>query len=165
MTPNTNTTNRKPSIILIVVIVLAALILLPRLFNTNDTTAQTNVPVEQNSQSGDESAIQLGTPVSASGVDSSGCPTESQSTFAPFDDIYVVAPNSNIPQGTSLFVRLYRDNTVVEDAPEIQADRDYSRNCVNFVFQPTGADFEPGNYEAQFYINGNPGPSVAFSVQ
>lgn len=163
MTPNTNTTDRKPMIIIIVLVVLAAIVLLPRLLN-NTPAVPTNVPAQQNPQTSDTN-IQLGQPVSASGVDSAGCPTESQNTFFSNESIYVVAPDSNIAQGTSLFVRLYRDSTVIEDAPAITADRDYTNNCINFVFQPTGAAFQPGNYEAQFFVNGNPGPSVQFDVQ
>lgn len=166
MTPNTNTTDRKPMIIIIVLVVLAAIVLLPRLLNNNtsSTVIPTNVPAQQNPQT-NESNIQLGAPVSARSVDSNGCATESQSTFFGNDSIYVVAPDSNIAQGTSLFVRLYRDSEVIEDAPAITADRDYTNNCINFVFQPTGAAFEVGNYEAQFFVNGNPGPSVVFNVQ
>jgi hypothetical protein len=77
----------------------------------------------------------------------------------------VVAPNSNVPQGTTIYARLFRGNDVVEDSPEITADKDYVQNCINFVFQPTGADFAPGSYEAQFFVNGNAASSVTFNVQ
>ena len=117
-------------------------------------------PTSQNSSSD----IQLGTLVTTGSLDRNGCATESQSIFAPDQDIYVVAPNSKIPSGTSLFVRLYHEDTPIEDAPEITADRDYSDICINYVFQPTGADFVTGNYKAQFFINGNEGPSIELKV-
>lgn len=163
MTTNTNSSNNRSTIIIIVLVVLAAIVLLPRLLNNNPTTP--TVPVEQNPQTNNTSNIQLGSPVSASSVDSNGCPTESQNTFFGSDSIYVVAPDSNVVQGTTLFVRLYQNGNVVEDAPSITADRDYTSNCINFVFQPTGAAFAAGNYEAQFFVNGNPGPSVQFDIQ
>ncbi len=117
-------------------------------------------PTSQNSSSD----IQLGTLVTTGSLDRNGCATESQSTFAPDQDIYVVALNSKVPSGTTLFVRLYREGIPIEDAPEITADRDYSDVCINYVFQPTGADFVTGNYKAQFFINGSEGPSIDLKV-
>jgi hypothetical protein len=62
-------------------------------------------------------------------------------------------------------VRLYRDGQPIEDAPELVADRDYTNTCINFVFEAVNQPFQPGAYEAQFIVNGNPGPSVTFNVQ
>jgi len=121
--------------------------------------------IEQATSQSSGTKLQLGTLVSAIGVDRNGCPTESASTFAPNQSIYVVAPYSNIPRGTTVFVRLSRENNPIEDAPEITADKDYFGSCVYFVFQPTGADFVTGNYDAQFFINGDAGPSITFKVQ
>ena len=169
-TQNTQgTPNRTQIIGIIIVIVIAAAILLPRLLNNNNT-AQTNtgtipsVPQQQNPATGN-STIKLGAPVSAVGVDRNGCATDTASTFSTSDSIYVIAPNSTVPQGTNVFARLYRDNNAIEDAPQITADRAYTNNCIYFVFQPTGKDFTPGTYEAQFYVNGNAASSVTFNVQ
>jgi len=161
------TQNRSPSIILIIVLVVGAIFLLPRLLGTNTPTTQTTAPSipQQQNPASDNANIQLGAPVSAVGVDRNGCATDTTGTFSPSDSIYVVAPNSNVPQGTRIFVRLYRDNNAIEDAPEITADKDYVQNCINFVFSPTGQDFTPGTYEAQFYVNGNAASSVTFNVQ
>ncbi len=167
-TQNTQgTPDRKQLIIIGIVIVVAAIFLLPRLFGNNTPTTQTNVPSvpQQQNPSTDNANIQLGAPVSAVSVDRNGCATDTASTFSPSDSIYVVAPNSNVPQGTTLFVRLYRDNNPVEDAPQITADKDYIQNCISFVFAPTGQDFAPGTYEAQFFVNGNAASSVTFNVQ
>ena len=122
-------------------------------------TATVQQPTPQNSD------LQLGAPVSAVGVDNNGCATTAQDTFAPDQSIYVVAPNSKIPKGTVIFVRLYRDNIPIEDAPEITADRDYDAVCINYVFQPTGANFMVGTYKAQFFVNGSPGATIIMSVQ
>jgi hypothetical protein len=166
-TQNTQSTpDRKQIIVIIIVIVLAAIFLLPRLFNNNSSTTQTNAPsIPQQQNPASNTNIQLGAPVAAVGVDRNGCATDTTSTFSPSDSIYVVAPNSNVPQGTTLFVRLYRNNNAIEDAPQITADKDYVQNCINFVFQPKGANFTPGTYEAQFYINGNAASSVKFNIQ
>jgi len=163
----TGATNRT-SLIIVVVIVIAAALLLPRLFgNTSTPTTTTNNPTipQQQNPSTDNANIQLGSPVSAVGVDRNGCATDTASTFSGNQSIYVIAPNSTVPQGTTVFARLYRDNSPIEDAPQITADKDYLGSCINFVFSPTGADFTPGNYEAQFYVNGNAASSVTFNVQ
>jgi hypothetical protein len=167
-TQNTQgTPNRNQIILIIGVIVVAAIVLLPRLFNNNAATNQTTLPSvsQPNSSTTSNSNINLGSPVAATGIDQNGCATSTASTFSANNSIYVVAPNSDVPQGTTLFVRLYRDNNAIEDTPQITADKDYVKNCINFVFQPTGAAFTPGSYQAQFYVNGNPGTSVSFNVQ
>ncbi len=158
----------KSTLIIIVVVVLAAIVLLPRLLNNNTTpTTTSNVPSipQQQNPVNSNANIQLGAPVSAVGVDRNGCATDTASTFSGSDSIYVVAPDSNVPQGTTLFVRLFRNNNAVEDTAEITADKDYIQNCINFVFQPTGKNFDPGTYEAQFFVNGNAASSVTFNVQ
>jgi len=167
-TPNTQgTPNRGQIIAIIAVIVIAALVLLPRLFNNTAAPTSTipSIPQQQNPANNSNTNIKLGNPVVATGVDRNGCATGTTSSFSPSESIYVVAPNSNVPQGTTIFVRLYRDNNPIEDAPQITADKDYLQNCINFVFQPTGVNFTPGQYEAQFYINGNAAESVTFNVQ
>ena len=165
-TQNTQgTPDRKQLIIIGIVIVVAAIFILPRLFGNNTSVTPTSVPVVQQQSQTTNANIQLGAPVSAVGVDRNGCATDRSSTFATSDSIYVVAPNSNVPQGTTMFVRLFRDNNAIEDTPQITADQDYVQNCINFVFQPTGKDFTPGTYEAQFFVNGNAASSVTFNVQ
>lgn len=166
---NTQGTPNRTGMIIVAVIVVAAALLLPRLFGNNTPTTQTNtnnptIPQQQNPVTNNAN-IQLGAPVSAVGIDRNGCATETTSTFSGSDNIYVIAPNSNVPQGTTVFARLYRNNDPIEDAPQITADKDYSQSCINFVFQPTGADFQPGTYEAQFFVNGNAASSVTFNVQ
>jgi len=165
-TQNPQGSNRGQIIAIIVVIVLAAAVLLPRIFNNTSTPTSTvpSVP-QQSNPSSDTANIQIGNPVSASGIDGNGCSAGTTSSFSTNQKIYVVAPNSNIPQGTTVYARLLRNNAPVEDTSEITADKDYVNNCINFVFEPTGAPFATGNYEAQFFINGNQGPSVQFNVQ
>jgi hypothetical protein len=157
--------NRNQIILIIGVIVVAAIVLIPRLFNTAPTTQTTVPPVSQPNTSSNDANISLGAPVAATGIDSNGCATGTTSSFSPSSSIYVVAPNSTVPKGTTVFARLSRDNTPIEDAPQITADQDYTQNCINFVFQPTGANFTRGAYLVQFYVNGNAASSVSFNVQ
>jgi len=163
---NTQGTTNKTSLIIVAVIVIAGALLLPRLFGNSSTPTTTapTIPQQQNPSTSNVD-IQLGAPVSASGIDSNGCATGSTSTFSGNQSIYVVAPNSTVPSGTTIYARLSRDNSPIEDAPQITANQDYSQSCINFVFQPTGAAFTPGTYEAQFFVNGNAASSVTFNVQ
>jgi hypothetical protein len=153
------------TIIIAIIVVIAAIFVLPRLFNTSnieDNPTQTDnesegAPLDAN--------VALGPIVSAIGIDRNGCATETTSTFEDSDSVYVVAEDSDVPSGTSVFVRLYHEGTPIEDAPEITADQDYDNTCINFVFEPEGAAFDPGSYEAEFIINGNPANSISFEIQ
>lgn len=108
----------------------------------------------------------LGQIVTAKAVDRDGCAADSTTTFSTSGPIYVVAQGSDVQQGTVIFVRLYYQGQIIEDLPEITADQDYSNNCISFVFEPTqGAAFQPGQYEAEFMVNGNQSGSVTFQVQ
>lgn len=147
-----------------ILLILAALIFLPRLLNNGDTNPNepgTSVP-QENTRNAD---IELGSPVAAAAVDSAGCPVNITDDFETSEDIYIVAPDSDIPEGSSVFVRLYHENTAVEDAQEIVADRDYQNTCINFVFEPIGAPFDEGDYTAEFYVNGNVADSVDFQIR
>jgi hypothetical protein len=176
--PNNTPTGSRPSpmrsLLIIGLIVVAAIIFLPRLFNTGN--APTTAPSDQNfnqpvnppaqNNGNTSSSAQLGPVVAAAQVDRDNCPVNTSSTFSGNQSINVVAQNSSVAQGTTVFVRLYRDGQPVEDAPQITADQAYRNSCISFVFQPrSGTTFDAGNYEAQFIVNGNPGPSVQFQVR
>lgn len=159
------------TILIIGVIVLAAIFLLPRLLGGNnqqttnpDDTGVINPPTSAPSQpiSGSNT---IGEFVAATGVDRDNCPTGSATSYSRNDVIYVGVVNGSIPADTDIFVRLYRDGEPVEDTDLITADQEYP--CVSFIFEPTeGAEvFETGNYEAQIFVNGNPGDSVSFTVR
>jgi hypothetical protein len=151
-----------------ILVILAALIFLPRLLNnTSDTTPNepdVNAPRDNQDNTSDLN-IDLGNAVAAEGVDSDGCPLDVTSDFEDSEDVYIIAPDSFIPEGTSIFVRLYHENTAVEDTREIVADRDYESTCINFVFEPSGAPFDEGDYTAEFYVNGNVADSIDFQIQ
>jgi hypothetical protein len=173
-TPTQPRSNPMRTILIVGLVVVAALIFLPQLFNTNNAPATVpndqnfNQPVNPPAQNNNPSAAsaQLGPVVAAAQVDRDNCPVNSSSTFSGNQRINVVAQNSSVAQGTTVFVRLFRDGQPVEDAPQITADQAYTNSCISFVFQPrNGTTFDAGNYEAQFIVNGNPGPSVQFQVR
>jgi hypothetical protein len=153
------------TIIIGIIVVLVAIFVLPRLFNTGDLgTDGSQIDDNQQSQPLDDD-VALGRVVSASSIDRDGCATETTSSFDASEPVYVVAEGSDVPRGTNVFVRLYHEGTPIEDAPEITADQDYNNTCINFVFEPDGATFDPGQYEAEFIINGNAADSVSFDIQ
>jgi hypothetical protein len=147
---------------------VAVFLILPRIFGGNDTTDNDNdrvVPGAGNTGGVVNENVSLGNPTTALAVDADGCPVDETSDFGASDDIYVVAPNSTIPQDTGVFVRLYRDGEPVEDTREIVADRDYNDTCINFVFESNEGSFERGSYEAEFYVNGNAADTISFEVR
>jgi hypothetical protein len=167
---------------IIALVVIAAVIFLPRLlgggetdervdtrddFNQDSPLApnQPNQPNQPNRPTND--GVVLGNLVSATGIDRNGCPTQVTANFDESDQpIYVVAEGSDIPEGTTVFVRLYRDGQPVEDADQIRADQDYDNTCIYFAFEPDGGarSLQPGDYEAEFVVNGNPADSVQFEI-
>lgn len=111
--------------------------------------------------------IQIGRVAAATGIDRDGCPVGETNSFAPTDQVYIVADNSNVPIGTDIFARLFLNDQPVEDSVVITADQDYTNTCIYFEFEATSSagSLQTGNYEAQVIVNGNPGPSVDFIVQ
>ncbi|MCI0710831.1 MAG: hypothetical protein L0154_11785 [Chloroflexi bacterium] len=114
----------------------------------------------------DDDGVQINNIVSAEAVNDMGCAVDVNNSFADTAQIYIVAEDSDFPEGTDVFVRLYREGDAIEDAPEITADQDYENTCVNFLFVPeSGETFDEGDYEAEFYVNGEATGSVAFVVE
>ena len=111
--------------------------------------------------------VALGRVVVTSNIDADGCPVDTTDQFAGTDEVYVVVEDSDIPAGTTVFARLFREGQPLEDADVITADRDYDNTCIYFVFDATdeAGSLEPGVYEAQIIVNGNPGERVSFEVQ
>ncbi|MGB7341256.1 MAG: hypothetical protein WBC91_20330 [Phototrophicaceae bacterium] len=153
------------TIAFIAILVIGAIAyILPQMFGGNNDTIENdtdNVSV----QSVDD-GIDLGRAVIAEQADRDGCPVSTTSSLRNVDQFYVIAPDSEVAEGTDIFVRLYRDDIAIEDLPIITADQDYDSTCINFVFETTdGFDFETGNYEAEFWVNGNSYSSVAFTIR
>lgn len=111
--------------------------------------------------------VGLGRVVTASNIDADGCPVDNSDQFAGDDSVYVVVEDSDIPAGTTVFARLFREGQPIEDADVITADRDYDNTCIYFVFDATdqAGSLESGFYEAQVIVNGNPGERVGFEVR
>lgn len=154
-----------------VVVLLVLLFLGFQLFGNRgaDSTAENVSPtaaIQENPNAGEPATNpSLGDVVAAANVDREGCPSDATTTFDSGDTIYVGVTNSDIPEGTDMFARLYYEGQPLEDTDVITADADYS--CVAFAFEATsGAEvLESGSYEAQLFINGNPGDSVSFEVR
>lgn len=114
----------------------------------------------------EDDGIQINNIVSAGAINDMGCAVDADNSFDDTDQIYIVAEDSDFPEGTDVFVRLYREGNAIEDAPEITANQDYENTCVNFLFVPeSGTTFDEGDYEAEFYVNGEASGSVAFVVE
>lgn len=106
---------------------------------------------------------QLGDMFVAEAVDQGGCPVGETNRLAANQPIYVGVERSQIPAGTTMFARLNYEGEPVEDAPQITADQ-AMQTCVWFEFQPVGQAFEPGNYSAEIFVNGNRAGEVRFAV-
>lgn len=132
--------------------------------NTTNNTAE-NDTSDVSAQNIDED-INLGRAVITEQVDRDGCAIGTTNNLRNVDSFYVVAPDSEVAEGTDIFVRLYHDDIAIEDLPIITADQDYDSTCINFVFETTdNFNFDSGNYEAEFWVNGNAYSSVTFSIR
>jgi hypothetical protein len=152
-----------------ILVILAVIAVVAILSNQGGNTAvtPTSPPASSFDDSGNEGGVQLGNLVTALNIDQNGCPVEPTNSFRRSDDIYVVVEDSDIPQGTTVFARLFREGSPVEDADVITADRDYDNTCIYFAFEATDTAevLEAGDYSAQIIVNGNPGETVNFEVQ
>ena len=153
-----------------IVVVLAIAVLSPMIFGNNNEANNTNNG--DTSDTGDISAqsvddgIFLGPAVISEQIDRDNCPVDITSRLDDVDSFYVVAPDSQIPNGTDIFVRLYKEGIAIEDLPIITANQDYDSTCINFMFETVnGQDFETGNYEAEFWVNGNVYNEVSFEIR
>jgi len=119
--------------------------------NTNNTTTLKN----------------LGPVVAAQAIDRDNCAVDATTHFTTSDPVYVVLADSQLPQGTTMFARLYKDGVAIEDTKELTADQDYNNTCVNFVFRPSqnAQVWAAGNYEAEFFVNGNSYRSTTFDIR
>jgi len=164
-------------VLLAVLLLCIAAFVIPNLFNNdevadsgdmNDTEGSILLeedPTEPNvAQSSGFSDVEIGNLIVSTDIDRNGCPVDSVSMMGDPESFYVVAPNSDIPEGTVVFARLYYEGEPIEDVDEIVADRDYTDTCLNFVFETMNFAFDSGNYEVEFFVNGNVYGPVDFTV-
>jgi hypothetical protein len=153
-----------PRVIIIGLVLVAALFFLTRGNQQQSNSPTVRDPVAQDNFPAQSAAgVELGRIFSALSLDRDGCPVDVTTDFIATDPIYIATEQSFIPQGTAIFVRLYYGDRAIEDTDEIVAPSDLT-SCVNFVFE-NQRGFDPGDYEAEFYVNGTPSGSVAFSVR
>lgn len=150
----------------IVLLICGALFLLPQFLGGQDPVDPTP------SNNGESDVLQtntdyvdLGSLVIAEGIDRDGCAVNTLTSLQNSNRFYVIAPDSELSTGTTVFARLYQDGLAIEDLPLITADQDYSNSCINFLFETVdGTNFEAGQYEAEFWVNGNSYNSVRFNI-
>ena len=150
-----------------ILMICGAIYLFPRIFGGNDTAEPTdnvdsgNEVADSQSASGD---IDLGDLQISEAIDRDNCAVDSVSDLSNVDSFYVIAPNSQVPEGTTIFARLYRDGEAIEDLDPITANQDYDSTCISFAFESSSGDFEEGDYEAEFFVNGNSYDTISFSI-
>lgn len=160
----------KGALIIGLIIFVAAMFLLPQILGDNDRDDGSgqirnpdDVPADAIPQN--VVGIEIRDLVVSSGIDQNGCAIGRQTSFGVDDTVFIVAEDSDVPAGSTLFVRLYANGKAVEDSQELTADDDYSNTCVNFLFEPvSGATFDAGSYEAELFANGNPQGTVSFGI-
>lgn len=186
--PSNNSQMRTAAIVTIVVII--GLLLLGRFVTsmTNNDTTPTTSDTINNNNSGNTDLVppnntnntnsnttnnntvntnNLGPVVVAEGVDRDNCAVDATNSFDNNDPVYVVLEDAQLPRGTTMFARLYENNKALEDTQELTAEDDYNNVCVSFVFEPTnGAEvWDEGNYEVEFFVNGNSYQSTSFQIR
>jgi hypothetical protein len=177
--PTNNSQMRTAAIVTIVVII--GLLLLGRFVtgmmdnNNNPTTTDTTTtnnnttlnPQNNTTNNNNIDTSNLGPVVAAQNVDRDNCAVDATTSFDDNDPIYVVLEDSQLARGTTMFARMYRNGTAVEDTSELTAEQDYNNTCVSFVFEPTdnAEVWDEGNYEVEFYINGNAYQSTSFEIR
>jgi hypothetical protein len=138
---------------------------------TSDTINNTNndntLNPQNNTTNNTTNTDNLGPVVVAQNIDRDNCAVDATNSFDDNDPIYVVLEDSQLPEGTAMFARLYRDGTAIEDTRELVAEEDYDNVCVSFVFEPTDRAevWESGDYEVEFYVNGNAYQSTSFDIR
>jgi hypothetical protein len=173
--PTNNNQMRTAAIVTIVVII--GLLLLGRFVTgmsgntttptTSDTTTNNNDTLNPANTNNTTTLNNLGPVVAAQAIDRDNCAVDATTHFTTTDPVYVVLVDSQLPQGTTMFARLYKDGVAIEDTKELTADQDYNNTCVNFVFRPSQSaeTWQPGTYEAEFFVNGNSYRSTTFDIR
>jgi hypothetical protein len=184
--PSNNTQMRTAAIVTIVVIIGLLLVgrFITGMMNNDSDNTSTTIDTTNNNDGGIQTfpdnrgsstnntntnlnTSNLGPVIVAQGVDRDNCAVDATNTFDDNDPIYVVLEDSELPSGTRMFARLYEDNRAVEDTSELVAEEDYENVCVSFVFEPTNNAevWDTGNYEVEFFINGNSYQSASFQIR
>lgn len=166
------TSSKQPSgmmIIIGVVVVIAILFIGSRLLggsgDSNDPLP-TSIPDNEQEveQDNSDDSLVLGDVVVAENVDRDNCAVDVTESFDDNDTIYAVLSDSSMPEGTTVFARLYHDDVAVEDTDEDTAAEDYSSVCISYAFESDNG-WDSGDYEVEFFVNGNAYESAQFSVR
>jgi len=177
-TPTNNNSQMRTAAIVTIVVIIGLLLLgrfvtgisgNPTTPTTSDTTTNNNNNNTLNPANTNNTTTlnNLGPVVAAQAIDRDNCAVDATTHFTTSDPVYVVLVDSQLPQGTTMYARLYKDGVAIEDTKELTADQDYNNTCVNFVFRPSQSaeTWQPGNYEAEFFVNGNSYRSTTFDIR
>jgi len=122
--------------------------------------------LNQTSGAGTTQGAVLGQAVTAENIGDHNAPVNETQTFSTSQDrIYVVAQAQQIDSGTRMFARWSRDGQPFEDSQEITANQSYQNTYVEFHLEPVKGNFDPGQYNVQIFVNGNPDTQTTFTVQ
>jgi len=159
----------KGTLIIGLLIFVGIMFLVPQLFGDEDDSGASIRDADDTSADAIPENVlspEIGDLVVAASIDQNGCAADETTTFSSDDTVYIVAEDSDIPAGTTLFVRLYANGQAVEDSTELTAESDYTDTCANFLFETVeGERFDAGEYEAELFVNGNPYGTVSFVVE
>jgi hypothetical protein len=134
---------------------------------TNNAPLSNDAPTSgQDQGEPEDDGIDLGEVVVATSIDDVGCPVDVVDAFEPSTlPFYAVARESNIAEGTDVFARLSRGNENLQDTAEITAPENLEDTCITFEFDPASIALEPGEYQVQFFVNGNAADTAEFEVR
>lgn len=127
------------------------------------TVDNSSVPINNNDTG--LGAVQWGPIVTARRVGDKNAPVDTTNQFTTNDQVIYAVAQATVPANTHIFARWSRDGAPIEDTTEIVSDRAYQNTYIEFHIAPkAGTPLAPGNYTVQFFVDGNPGPKVQFTV-
>jgi hypothetical protein len=113
-----------------------------------------------------DTTFALGDIVTTNRLDRNGCPTIITATFDEDEIVYIVAEDSQVAEGTWIFMRFYYNDQIYEESEVIVADQDYENTCIAFTLEPDSVDaLQRGDYIAEFIVNGNTVGQTGFTIQ
>jgi len=113
------------------------------------------------------SDVQVSELVATTEVGDDNCPVDQAitDTFRAAEPVYIVASGADVPQSTSLFIRIVQNDVTVTETQPISVAQGAQNSCLAFLVTPEGgAPLAAGQYEAQLMANDTEVTSVTFTV-
>lgn len=133
-----------------------------------DTTDQTGDTGAVGQAGGVVADLQVGELVATTDVGDDNCAVDQATTdtFTADQPMYIVASGANVPQATSLYVRILQNDTPVTQTQPISVAQGAQDSCLAFLVTPEGGTpLAAGQYTAQLMANDTEVSSVDFTVQ